>query len=85
MNRIIKIGMDVHTANYTLCIFEPSFEHDGSVYYVTQVKAEAKNIIRVIETLKRKHEDDKLSIVCGYKAGYFILLTKRKRELTMLF
>lgn len=38
MNRIIKIGMDVHTTNYTLCIFEPSFEHDGTVHYVTQVK-----------------------------------------------
>jgi len=35
MNRIIKIGMDVHTTNYTLCIFEPSFEHNGTVHCIT--------------------------------------------------
>lgn len=28
-----------------------------------------KNIIRVIETFKKKHEDDELNIVCGYEAG----------------
>ena len=44
MNRIIKIGMDVHTTNYTLCIFEPSFEHDGTVHCITQVKPEIKKI-----------------------------------------
>ena len=54
MNRIIKIGMDVHTTNYTLCIFEPSFEHDGTVHCITQVKPEVKNIIHVIETFKKK-------------------------------
>ena len=45
MNRIIKIGMDVHTTNYTLCIFEPSFEHDGTVHCITQVKPEIKRSI----------------------------------------
>lgn len=69
MNRIIKIGMDVHTTNYTLCIFEPSFEHDGTVHCITQVKPEVKNIIRVIETFKKKHENEELNIVCGYEAG----------------
>ena len=49
MNRIIKIGMDVHTTNYTLCIFEPSFEHDGTVHCITQVKPEIKNIIHVLK------------------------------------
>ena len=54
MNRIIKIGMDVHTTNYTLCIFEPCFEHDGTVHCITQVKPEVKNIIHVIEAFKKK-------------------------------
>lgn len=54
MNRIIKIGMDVHTTNYTLCIFEPSFENKGIVHFVTQVKPNVKNIVRVIDTFKRK-------------------------------
>ena len=69
MNRIIKIGMDVHTSNYTLCIFEPSFEHDGTVHCITQIKPEVKNIIHVIETFKKKHENEELNIVCGYEAG----------------
>ena len=58
MKRIIKIGMDVHTTNYTLCIFEPSFEHEGTVHYITQVKPEVKNIIDVIRKLKEKLKDD---------------------------
>ena len=61
--------MDVHTTNYTLCIFEPSFEHDGTVHCITQVKPEVKNIIHVIETFKKKHENEELNIVCGYEAG----------------
>lgn len=62
MNRIIKIGMDVHTTNYTLCIFEPSFEHDGTVHCITQVKPEVKNILRVIETFKNKHPEESFKI-----------------------
>lgn len=69
MKRIIKIGMDVHTTNYTLCVFEPSFEHEGTVHYITQVKPEVKNIIDVIRKLKEKLKDDELDIVCGYEAG----------------
>ena len=61
--------MDVHTTNYTLCVFEPSFEHEGTVHYITQVKPEVKNIIDVIDTLKKKLKDDELDIVCGYEAG----------------
>ena len=53
MKRIIKIGMDVHTTNYTLCVFEPSFEHEGTVHYITQVKPEVKNIIDVIRNSKK--------------------------------
>ncbi|MBP1529328.1 MAG: IS110 family transposase [Erysipelotrichaceae bacterium] len=69
MKRIIKIGMDVHTTNYTLCVFEPSFEHEGTVHYITQVKPEAKNIIDVISKLRKKLKDDDLDITCGYEAG----------------
>lgn len=69
MKRIIKIGMDVHTTNYTLCVFEPSFEHEGTVHYITQVKPEVKNIIDVIRKLREKLKGDELDIVCGYEAG----------------
>lgn len=69
MYRILKIGMDVHTTNYTLCVFEPSFEHEGTVHYITQVKPEVKNIIDVIDKLKEKLKNDDLDITCGYEAG----------------
>ena len=69
MKRIIKIGMDVHTSNYTLCVFEPSFEHNGTVHFNTQVKPEVKNIIKVINKLKETFKDDELDTTCGYEAG----------------
>lgn len=28
MKRILKIGMDVHTTNYTLCAMEPIIDED---------------------------------------------------------
>lgn len=69
MNRIIKIGMDVHTTNYTLCIFEPSFVHDGTVHVITKVKPAVKNIIKTVENFKKKYPNDQFDIVCGYEAG----------------
>jgi len=69
MKRIIKIGMDVHTTNYTLCVFEPSFEQKGTVHYITQVKPEIKKIIDVINKLKETLKNDELDITCGYEAG----------------
>lgn len=61
--------MDVHTSNYTLCVFEPSFEHNGTIHYNTQVKPDVKNIVKVIDKLKDNFKDDELDITCGYEAG----------------
>lgn len=69
MNRIIKIGMDVHTTNYTLCVFEPSFTGEERIHINTQVKPEIKNIVNVIERIKHQFKDDELNIECGYEAG----------------
>ena len=38
MNRILKIGMDVHSTNYTLCIVEPKLEGDPELLYEVQVE-----------------------------------------------
>ena len=32
MKRILKIGMDVHTTNYTLCAMEPIIGEDDRVF-----------------------------------------------------
>lgn len=69
MKRIIDIGMDVHTTNYTLCIYEPGFNGDGKVLFKTQVSPEAKNIVKVIDNFKSKNPHDELDITCGYEAG----------------
>ena len=69
MKRIIKIGMDVHTTNYTLCVFEPSLDGNAKVHQISDVKPDVKFIIDVINKFKEKHKDDELDITCGYEAG----------------
>ena len=51
MNRIIKIGLDVHTTNYTICIEEPLIGGEKNVYVQTQIKPELRLLINVIDTL----------------------------------
>ena len=69
MNRILKIGMDVHSTNYTLCIVEPKLEGDPDRLYEIQVEPDYLNIIKVINKLKQKYRNDTLHITCGYEAG----------------
>ena len=53
MNRILKIGMDVHSTNYTLCIVEPKIDGDPDRLYEVQVEPDYLNIVRVISNLKK--------------------------------
>lgn len=69
MNRILKIGMDVHSTNYTLCVVEPKIEGDPEILYEIRVEPDYLNIIQVISVLKKKYKDDTLHITCGYEAG----------------
>ncbi len=70
MNRIIKIGMDVHSTNYTLCAMEPVLGAEDRVYGELQVAPDYKAVICFIESIKVKLGlDDKYSIECGYEAG----------------
>ena len=69
MNRILKIGMDVHSTNYTLCVVEPKLEGDPDCLYEIQVDPDYQNILKVITQLKKKYNNDNLQITCGYEAG----------------
>ena len=69
MNRILKIGMDVHSTNYTLCAVEPQLDGEPEVLLETQVEPDYHNILAFIEKLKKKYKKDKLVITCGYEAG----------------
>ena len=70
MNRIIKIGMDVHSTNYTLCAMEPTIGAEDRVFGEIQVAPDYKEILLFIESLKMKLGIlDDYSIECGYEAG----------------
>ena len=70
MNRIIKIGMDVHSTNYTLCAMEPTIGSEDRVYGELQVAPDYREIIAFIDTLELKLGlDNEYSIECGYEAG----------------
>ena len=70
MNRIIKIGIDVHSTNYTLCALEPVIGAEDRVFANIQVTPDYKNILMFIQNLKCKlGTSDDYSIECGYEAG----------------
>ena len=70
MNRIIKIGMDVHSKNFTLCAMEPVIGQEDRIFATIRVTADFKNILLFIEDLKWKLGlHDEYDITCGYEAG----------------
>ena len=70
MNRIVKIGMDVHSTNYTLCAMEPVLDGEDRIFANIKVTPDYKNVIQFISKLKNKlGASDTYSIECGYEAG----------------
>ena len=70
MYRILKIGMDVHSKNYTLCAMEPTIGSEDRIFGEIQVAPDYKEVICFIESLKMKLGlNDEYSIECGYEAG----------------
>ncbi|MBR5758391.1 MAG: IS110 family transposase [Thermoguttaceae bacterium] len=67
---VIKIGMDVHSVNYTLCALTPILGADDCVLATVQVAPDYKNVLSFIENLKDKlGRENKYDIQCGYEAG----------------
>ena len=72
MYRILKIGMDVHTANYTLCAMEDKFGGEGQVIAQVTVAPDYKLILNFIRRIKEKMDPkgkDEIDVECGYEAG----------------
>jgi Transposase and inactivated derivatives len=72
MYRILKIGMDVHTTNYTLCALEAKFGQSDTVLANITVSPELRNVTDFIEKIKRKMDPygkDEIDVECGYEAG----------------
>lgn len=85
MKRILRIGMDVHSTNYTLCAIEPRLGEEEIIYANIKVTPDADNIVQFIENLKKKIKDD-CDILCGYEAGclgfsLYHELTKKRNPL----
>lgn len=51
MKRILKIGMDVHTSNYTFCAMEPVIGEEDRVFATIKVTPDYKNILMFIADL----------------------------------
>ena len=70
MYRIIKIGMDVHSINYTLCAMEPTIGSEDRIFGEVQVAPDYKEVIYFIESLKMQLGlNNDYYIECGYEAG----------------
>lgn len=71
MSRLIHIGMDVHTTNYTLYAAETIFcdcqVMSRPILFET-VKPDVKYIVSFVERIKKMIGDDCI-ICCGYEAG----------------
>lgn len=67
---VIKIGMDVHSVNYTLCAMTPILGAEDCVLATVQVAPDHKNVLSFIENLKDKlGRENKYDVQCGYEAG----------------
>ena len=53
MYRILKIGMDVHTTNYTLCALESKLGGDHTLAII-KVGPDYKNVLDFIRKIKEK-------------------------------
>lgn len=69
MNRIVYIGMDVHTSNYTLCSLDPGYgvEKDNYFAEVQFTNNFVTNVVNYVSNLKKKLKD--CEFVCGYEVG----------------
>ena len=69
MNKIIYIGMDVHSTNFTLCSFEPGYGFEADkIFGQTQIKEDIFNsTVKYINKLKSMRAD--VDVICGYEAG----------------
>lgn len=69
MERILKLGMDVHKDSYTICAMEPIFGGKDIYYSTITIPAQTDLVLDYIQNLKIKLGTENLDIECGYEAG----------------
>ena len=70
MNRIIYVGIDVHSTNFTFCSLEPVFGGEDRLFAQVQTQPGCASVVRYIANL-RKEIPYKFDVICGYEAGCF--------------
>ena len=81
MNRIVKIGMDVHTTNYTLCAMEPVLDGEDRIFANIQVTPDYKNVLQFNRVRQRPmkffaHLNIFLHYYCGWERIFQSFLLK---------
>ena len=69
MIRILKIGMDVHSKTYAICVVEPKIGEEPMFLYSDEIEANHRAVLDIISKLKKQYKNDELDITCGYEAG----------------
>ena len=70
MNRIVYVGIDVHSTNFTFCSIEPVFGGDDKVFGIAQMAPGYQSVLKYIEQIKKNLSYD-VDVICGYEAGCF--------------
>ena len=65
MKSILSVGMDVHKNSFSLCAYDG---YTGEIVSESTFASDVKLVIKFIETLKSRYEND-VEIKCGYEAG----------------
>lgn len=70
MNRIIYVGIDVHSTNFTFCSLEPVFGGEDKIFGVTQTAPGYQSVVKYITKIKADLPYE-AEVICGYEAGCF--------------
>ena len=53
MNRIVYVGIDVHSTNFTFCSIEPVFGGEDKVFGIAQMAPGYQSVLKYVEQIKR--------------------------------
>lgn len=70
MNRIIYVGIDVHSVNFTFCSIEPFLGREDKIFGIIQAAPGYQSVVKYLEKIKAELSYN-AEIICGYEAGCF--------------
>ena len=58
MIRILKIGMDVHSKSYTICVVEPKIGEEPELIHAEETESNYAAVLEIISKLKDQYKAD---------------------------